>query len=241
MDFLQFAHQMRLRVQPAGGIDDKDVETARLGPVAGVVGHAGRVAALLILDDLATDALTPDAQLLDGGGTKRIAGSHHHLFAVGLEAVGQLGNRRRLARAIDASHHDDGRPRGRLMQSTVGADDQLLELLLHEGLDVAADLLVEKSLTHAVHDFGGGDGADVGQVEAFLQLGQEVLVNPTARRKSEATPPNRLRVLARPFLILSNSAPKTMWVTPMEENRRTSETDAKRARTRRRVAIPSLF
>ena len=40
VDLLQLAHQVRLRVQPAGGVHDQHVEAARLGPFAGVVGHA---------------------------------------------------------------------------------------------------------------------------------------------------------------------------------------------------------
>ncbi len=47
VDLLQLAHQVRLRVQPAGGVHDQDVEAAGLRLLAGVVGHGGGVAALL--------------------------------------------------------------------------------------------------------------------------------------------------------------------------------------------------
>ena len=82
VDLLQLAHQVRLRVQPAGGVHDEHVEAARLGLLAGVVGHAGRVAALLVLDDLAADPLAPDGQLLDGRGAEGVAGGDHHLLAL---------------------------------------------------------------------------------------------------------------------------------------------------------------
>ena len=82
VDLLQLAHQVGLRVQPAGGVHDQHVEAAGLGLFAGVVGHAGRVAALLVLDDLAAEPLAPDGQLLDGGRPEGVAGGHHHLLAV---------------------------------------------------------------------------------------------------------------------------------------------------------------
>ena len=42
-DLLQLAHQVGLGVQPAGGVDDQDVDAAGQGAVAGVVGDARRV------------------------------------------------------------------------------------------------------------------------------------------------------------------------------------------------------
>ena len=46
-NLFQLAHQVGLRVQSAGRVDDQHVEAACPGLLAGVVGHAGRVAALL--------------------------------------------------------------------------------------------------------------------------------------------------------------------------------------------------
>ena len=60
-DLGQLAHQVVLRVQPAGGVDDQHVDAARLGGLAGVVGDGGGVGADLVLDDLDADALGPDA------------------------------------------------------------------------------------------------------------------------------------------------------------------------------------
>ena len=76
-DLLQLAHEVRLRVQPAGGVHDEHVEAAGLGFFAGIVGHAGRVAALLAFDDVAAEPLAPDRELLDGGGAESIAGRDH--------------------------------------------------------------------------------------------------------------------------------------------------------------------
>src|SRR5262249_36537257 len=50
-------------------------------------------------------------------------------------------------------------------------------------LDVAADLLVEERLADAFDDLAGGVGADVGQIEFLLQLGQEIAIDPAAQPK----------------------------------------------------------
>ena len=51
-------------------------------------------------------------QLLDGRGAERVGGGEEDLRAAGLEALRELGDRRRLARAVDADDEDDGRHRG---------------------------------------------------------------------------------------------------------------------------------
>ena len=181
VDLLQLAHQVGLRVQPAGGVHDQHVELPGLGLLAGVVGHAGRVAALLVLDDLAAEPLAPDGQLLDGGRPEGVAGRHHHLLAFFLAAPGQLGDGRRLARAVDAGHHDHRRPGRVVVQPALGASSSVLELLLDERLHVAGDFLVQERLADALDDLGGGGGADVGQVEPFLQLVEEVAIDPAAQ------------------------------------------------------------
>jgi hypothetical protein len=43
MNLLQFAHQVNLTVQPAGGIDDEHVEIAGRGFLAGVMATLGRL------------------------------------------------------------------------------------------------------------------------------------------------------------------------------------------------------
>src|SRR6266511_1782346 len=82
IDLLQLAHQVCLRVQSAGGVNDQNVKVARLRLLAGIVGDAGRIAALLALDDLAAGAFDPDGQLLDRRGAERIAGGDQYLLAL---------------------------------------------------------------------------------------------------------------------------------------------------------------
>src|SRR5437764_8295351 len=110
------------------------------------MGNAGRVAALLALDDLAAEALTPDGELLDGRGPERVASGHHHFLAFFLAAAGQLGDARRLPRAVDARDHHQGRPGEIVVQTLLRRGEKLPELFLDKRLNVAANLLVQERL-----------------------------------------------------------------------------------------------
>ena len=117
-DLLQLFHQVRLRRQAAGGVDDDDVAAARLAGDDGVEGHAGRVAAFLA-DDLdpcrrravagRAGALGPDEQLLARRGAKGVGGGEQHLLIRVDEVARELADAGRLAGAVDADDHDHGR------------------------------------------------------------------------------------------------------------------------------------
>ena len=79
LDLLQLLHQVRLRRQPARGVDDDDVAAARLAGDDGVEGHRGRIAALLA-DDLDLVALGPGDELLARGGAEGVGGGEQHLL-----------------------------------------------------------------------------------------------------------------------------------------------------------------
>src|SRR6516164_9523257 len=111
MNFLQFAHEMSLGMEAAGGIDDKYLKVFRFGFFASVMSHAGRVASLLTLDNFATEALAPNGELLDRGRPEGVASGHHDFLAVFLTAIGQLGDRCRFSRAIDTGDHHHRRTR----------------------------------------------------------------------------------------------------------------------------------
>ncbi len=141
------------------------------------MGHAGRVAALRVLDDLTADALAPNRQLLDRRRAEGVTCGHHYFLAVRLEALGQLGDAGRLAGAVDAGHQDHRRP-GRVPVEVGPLGRQhLFQLLLDVDFHVAGDFLVEKRLANAVHDFGRGADADVGEVKALFQLSKEVFID----------------------------------------------------------------
>ena len=108
-DLLQLGHQVGLVVQAARGVDQQHVGAGLACLCQGVVGHGGRIGALRPADDIAPGTLAPDLQLLDGRGPKRIGGRQDGLAALVCELFRQLGDRRRLARAVDADdEHDVG-------------------------------------------------------------------------------------------------------------------------------------
>ena len=75
-------HQVLLRLQPAGRVDDAHVGAGFDGRGHGPMGHAGRVAPWLARDDLGAQPVGPDGELLDGRGAKRVGRAQHHLLAL---------------------------------------------------------------------------------------------------------------------------------------------------------------
>ena len=112
VDLGQLLHQVRLVVQPAGRVDDADVGLLLDRRGHGAMGHAGRVALGRPGDDLHAQPVGPDRELLDGRGAERVGRAQHDALALRCEHVRQLGDRRGLAGAVDAGHHDHGRPAG---------------------------------------------------------------------------------------------------------------------------------
>ena len=121
-DLFQLAHQVRLGMQAPGGVDDQDVDVAGQGALAGVVGHAGRVGPGRPLDDLAAGAVGPDRELVGGGGAERVASGQEDRVALIFEILRQLGDRGRLARAVDAGDQVDGRRLGGDRKGSRAAD-----------------------------------------------------------------------------------------------------------------------
>ena len=74
----QLVHQVRLGVQPAGGVGHARDRCSRRGPLDAVEDHRARVAALGPADDLDARALGPRRELLGGGGAERVAGGEQH-------------------------------------------------------------------------------------------------------------------------------------------------------------------
>ena len=106
-DLRQLFHQVRLVLQPPGGVDDQHVLAGR-GRLLDAVEHdSGRVAAFLARDDRRADAVAPDLQLLDRGGAEGVAGGEQDAVILLLQPMAELADGRRLARAVDADHEDD--------------------------------------------------------------------------------------------------------------------------------------
>ena len=111
----ELLHEVRLRVEAAGGVDDDDVAAARRRRVERVVRDGGRVAAALGADEVRARALRPDLELLLRRGAVRVGRGDEDGAAVLGELRGELADRRRLAGAVDADDEDHGgrRARGR--------------------------------------------------------------------------------------------------------------------------------
>ena len=60
-----------------------------------------------MFDDVDADALSPNIELLDGGGAKSIAGDEQDFLAGGAVLRRELADRRGLADAVDAQKQDD--------------------------------------------------------------------------------------------------------------------------------------
>ena len=110
-DLGQLAHQIVLRVQSPGGVNDQHIDTPALGSFAGVVRDGRGIGAHFVLDDFHTQAIRPDGELIHGRGAKGIAGADHHFFLPFVfQQPRELGDAGGLARAVDAGDEDDRGP-----------------------------------------------------------------------------------------------------------------------------------
>ena len=103
---LQLGHQVGLVLQTPGGVDEQHIGAHRPRLDQRVVGEARRVRTLRPGDDAAPGALAPDLQLLDRGGTERVAGGEHDPVPGIAILARKLADRRRLAAAVDADDED---------------------------------------------------------------------------------------------------------------------------------------
>ncbi len=87
-DLFQLAHQVGLGMEPAGGVDDQDVDMAGQCPLAGVMSHAGRIGPRRPLDDLAAGTAGPDRKLVGRRGAKRVASGQEDRLALIFEMLG---------------------------------------------------------------------------------------------------------------------------------------------------------
>jgi hypothetical protein len=87
-----------------------------------VVGDRSRVAAFLAANDLDADTVAPRLQLLSGSGAEGVCRSQRHGLALVGQALRQLGDRRRLPRAVDTDHDNGGRCPGQ-GEGAIGDDE----------------------------------------------------------------------------------------------------------------------
>jgi hypothetical protein len=176
-DLAELGHQVLLGVEPPGGVDQHVVDPARLGRLEGVEDHRRRVGARLRAHHRHPQALAPERELLDGRGAEGVGGGEQHRLPLPERALGELGDRGRLAGAVDADDQRDPgagsaerRLRGVEEQDRHPVDQHLAELQDVERLaplEVPADLLDQLET---------GLDAEVGPDQRLLQVLQGLLV-----------------------------------------------------------------
>jgi len=189
-NFGKLTHEVLLRVQAAGGVDDEDIDVAGEGGIAGVEGDGGGVGAHLMFDDLDVDALGPDGELFDGGGAKGVASGDHDGLALAFEVLAELGDGGGFAGAVDAGDEDDGGTRGCEFEGA-GFDGPVA---FHFGFEEVEDFVAGGDFpgvpggVEVFHDFEGGFDAEVAGDEALFEFVEELLIElAAAEERFEAT------------------------------------------------------
>ena len=206
----ELVHEIPLRVQAAGGVDDDDVSLTRTARLHGVVGDGGGIRAARPADELGARPLRPDLELLLGRRAEGVGGADEHRAAVLGQLASELSDRRRLARAVDADDEDDGRAFDSVPEHRRVAEERLD--LLGERLTEIAQLAAGLEAPHELRRRGNADvGADQRHLEPLprvllcgVERGSELrdecpsaLAQRVAKPREEATP---LLGLSRPVL-----------------------------------------
>jgi len=98
---LELGHQVVLRVQPTGGVDQHHVEPAPDRAGESIVDHRRRIGAGSGAQDLRSRALGPHFELLDRGGAERVGGHEQRAAALAREPGGELAGERGLTDTVD--------------------------------------------------------------------------------------------------------------------------------------------
>src|SRR5438132_854207 len=193
-DLLHLVHQVLVRLHPARGVDQDDVPSPRAGVLDCIERDGGGIRARLMFDQLEADRLRVFLELLDGPRPERVRGGDDARVSRLLNVVGQLRDRRRLARAVDPDEHDDEGP-GRFLEESEevqrrhgqGLGDRVPKRRLYalRQPDVAGDPLALQVVGKAVHDLlrhGEGDVRfEQGDLEVVQDLLELVLLDLLAR------------------------------------------------------------
>ncbi len=199
-------------MEAARGIEHQHVEALKLRRLHGALRNLDR---LLPGDDRQgrdVDLATEDGELFLRGGTIDVERRHQHLLALlVLQPLRDLRGRRRLARSLQADHHDNGRRRdGKVEFGSFGAEhfgqrvaDDLDHLLPRRdrAQDILADRkfgdLVDEAAYHGQRDVGFEQcDAHLAHRRAHVSLGQraaaaelpENIAKPIAQTDEHALP-----------------------------------------------------
>ena len=109
-NFFEFFDQVRLGVETAGGVNQKNVYAAAFCCLHAIENDRGRVGTRAVFDDFDAHALPPDIELFDSRSAKRVAGHEQDLFSGALVLRREFADRCRLADPVDAEKQNHPRP-----------------------------------------------------------------------------------------------------------------------------------
>ena len=183
-DLGQLVHQVVLRVQPPGGVDDDHVRVAREAGVERIEDDRRWIGTRRVGHDRQLEPRSPGLELFDGSRPERVRRGQQDALTTGLVARRELGDARRLARPVDADDEDHGwlgriRP-GRGPSARGAVDEQLTEL----GLD-GSDRRGVRAAPGGLDDVDGQSRPDVGGDERLLDRLPGRLVGPRSEDRSQ--------------------------------------------------------
>ena len=208
-DLLHLLHEVGLGVEPAGRVDDDDVDAPAACGLQRVEGDGSRVGALPVGYDVGADTAAPHLQLLDGSRPEGVGRAEEHLLAVVDVEPGQLGDVRRLACAVHADHEYRVRDLA-VLGDGAGRNVQDSHQLLLEYVDCAIGVryaLVPDAPLESFEELLGGAEADVGGDQQLLELLPELVVQaPGAKEVGDVGEPGAPGLFGGPLGLLALSA-----------------------------------
>ena len=155
LDLAELIHERLVNLQAAGRIDDDKIVAVILGAAHRLPADLHRFFFRAALKHRHAHARAQHLKLFDSGRTVHVGGHKQRPVALALEHEGKLGAVRRLAGALQAAQHDDGRRRRGRSEAGFPAAHEGGELLidnLHHHLrrrEAFHDLSPDGAFAHA--------------------------------------------------------------------------------------------
>jgi hypothetical protein len=152
LHLLELIHEMRLGMEPAGGVGNQHIDVPRAGCLQGVEYDRGRLGAGLLRNDRHPIAFGPDRELFARGRAKGISRGQHDRASLGEQPMCQLADGGGFARTVDAHHQDHVRLDRRVDQQRSFDRRQDLDHRLAQGAEQRVHI-VELLARHAAAQF----------------------------------------------------------------------------------------
>ena len=152
-------------MQAARSVDENRIASFGLARGNGVEHDGGRIGALARANDVDAGACRPDLELLDRRRAERIGRADERILPFAPDQMGQLADRRGLARPVDADDERHLRPRGD-DDGPIDRAEHAQDLLLDQIAQAAA---VGRSRLDRCDDAIGRRDADVRRDEQLLE------------------------------------------------------------------------